>query len=193
MFYRAAMSLSESYNNDTLLCNESDTMSTTTRNGFDPIIGRSPRILILGSMPGQRSLSEHRYYAHPRNTFWHVMSIIFQFDSTLPYPERCQQLIRHGIAVWDVLSQCQRPGSLDSAIQLNTAVPNRFTNFYQQHPTINLLAFNGQTAAKLYHRYRLPPILEQVTLPSTSPAYAAMSFQEKLARWQQGLAQFRNF
>ena len=84
--------------------------------GFPPIIGGEPRILILGSMPGIKSLEAVEYYAHPQNAFWWIMAQLFELDLRADYPQRCRALIRAGVAVWDVLHDCERPGSLDSSI-----------------------------------------------------------------------------
>ncbi len=157
--------------------------------GFPPIADTHARVLILGSLPGQMSLQRQQYYAHPHNAFWRIMSQLFGAGLELPYAERAQRLVQNGIALWDVCAAAQRPGSLDAAIVHASVVPNDFAAFIQSHPDIGLISFNGGKAADLYRRLVLPTLPERLrairteTLPSTSPAHAAMTFDDKLARW----------
>lgn len=158
---------------------------------FPPIAAPDARVLILGSMPGVASLEAQRYYAHPRNAFWPIVGELFGFDPGLPYDERCQQLREAGVAVWDVLRACCREGSLDAAIEKGSEEPNDFVGFFAEHPKIRLVAFNGQKAETVFRRL-VVPMLDALTvnrqafvlLPSTSPAHAGRSFNEKLADWQ---------
>jgi len=160
--------------------------------GFPPIANASARILVLGSLPGRKSLLEKEYYAHPQNVFWPVMKEIF--GALGSYEERCACLLRHGIAVWDVLQASVRPGSMDADIQLDTAIANDFDAFFEQHPRIQGIAFNGKTAEKLF-RVRVvshrASRLRTLALPSTSPAYASMPFEGKLERWRSGMIWLR--
>jgi hypoxanthine-DNA glycosylase len=157
---------------------------------FPPLIGTAPKVLVLGSMPGVASLEAQRYYAHPRNAFWPIMAALFNVDKDAPYPERCQQLTKSGIAVWDVLKACHRPGSLDQHIAPESIKTNDFATFFRQYPTLRVIGFNGTKAEALYRRHVLPELsatlqsLTYIKLPSTSPAHAAASFQQKLAQWQ---------
>lgn len=157
--------------------------------GFPPIADTHARILILGSLPGQVSLRQQQYYALPRNAFWTIMGHIFEAGPELSYEERSQRLVQNGIALWDVCAAAQRPGSLDSAIVQSSVVPNDFAAFMTTHPTLQLICFNGGKAADLYRRLVLPGLpaalraIRYETLPSTSPAHAAMPFEEKLACW----------
>ena len=157
---------------------------------FPPIAGIDAQILILGSMPGIKSLQEQQYYAHPRNAFWPIMASLFDFDLCLNYSARCQQLKQHYIAVWDVLRSCQRPGSLDQHIETESIVANDFLTFLTQYPKIKSIFFNGTKAEQVFHRYVLPTLTtaqQQIIrhkLPSTSPAHAAQSFDNKLSQWQ---------
>lgn len=158
-------------------------------NGFPPIADVHARVLILGSLPGQASLRQQQYYAHPQNAFWKIMGHLFGASPELSYAERAQRLARNRIALWDVCAAAQRPGSLDTAIVHASVVPNDLAAFIGSHPGIDLICFNGAKAADLYRRLvgpGLPSTLRAIrteTLPSTSPAHAAMSFEEKLARW----------
>lgn len=161
--------------------------------GFPPVVGRAPRVLILGSLPGQRSLAERQYYAQPQNAFWRIMGALVDAGPEHPYAERVARLEARSIAVWDVLASGQRPGSLDAAIVKSTVVVNDFAGFFARHDGIELVCFNGKTAAALYARHVLPVLappaaaIARVDLPSTSPAHATLGFEQKLARWSAAL------
>lgn len=155
---------------------------------FPPLMRADARVLILGSLPGQRSLQAGQYYAHPQNAFWKIMRELTGARGS--YDRRCATLQEHGIALWDVLAESVRPGSMDADIRLETAIPNDFGQLFRDCPGIGRVFFNGQKAAAMYER--LVGIdnssLRFVTLPSTSPAFASMRFDEKLARWREALA-----
>ncbi len=116
------------------------------------------------------------------------------FGAAGNYEERCACLLRHEVAVWDVLRASVRPGSMDADIQQSTATANDFDTFFEQHPCIQGVAFNGRKAEKLFrdivtsHRASR---LRKLSLPSTSPAYAAMPFEGKLERWRSGMIWLR--
>lgn len=152
-----------------------------------PVVNTDARVLILGSMPGAASLAQQQYYAHPRNAFWPIMASLYGFAADLPYAIRLQQLTAQGVALWDVLAHCERQGSLDSAIRNEQA--NDFDSFFTSHPHIHLIAFNGGKALQSFQKHVEPhlvrPIPHLLALPSTSPAYAAMPFSQKLQLWQQ--------
>ena len=157
--------------------------------GFPPIAGRDARILVLGSLPGRKSLAENEYYAHPRNAFWPIMRELLGIRGE--YAARCAALRERRIAVWDVLQASVRPGSLDADIRLETARANDFAAFFDECPMLELIAFNGKKAERLFRQFvpeKLASGTRRVGLPSTSPAYAAMSFAEKLQRWRRALA-----
>ncbi len=158
--------------------------------GFPPIAAADARILILGSLPGQRSLLAAEYYAHRQNAFWRIMGALFAIAGN--YESRCEQLTRNGIALWDVLANSVRPGSMDSDIRLDTAQPNDFAGFLSRHSQIERICFNGRKAEQMFAKLVVPELsmrrLELVSLPSTSPAYAAMSFDKKREIWADGLA-----
>jgi len=157
--------------------------------GFPPIADGNARILILGTLPGQASLAAGRYYAHPRNAFWPIIGHVLGVAADAPYEIRVTTLHKAGIAVWDVCAAAVRPGSLDSAIAADTIKANDFTSFFARHRRIARIGFNGATAARLYRRHALPADgLEFVTLPSTSPAHAAMDLPAKRRRWAAFLA-----
>ena len=168
-------------------------MSPASR-GFPPIATRDARVLVLGSLPGQMSLAHQQYYAQPQNAFWRIMGALVGAGPDLPYAERGDMLRRRGIALWDVCKAAIRPGSLDSAIDLASVVPNDFTTFFLEHPGLRCVITNGGTATRLYTRLVLPTLMEPHRalplrpLPSTSPAHAAMRFEQKLERWSEILA-----
>ena len=147
-------------------------------------------ILILGSLPGRKSLEMQQYYAHPQNAFWKLIARIYNRGSSLPYMQRVEVLTANRIALWDVLAAAERPGSLDSSIVSASARANDFAAFYRNHPQVSRIYFNGRRAEELYRRFVLPGLsaefaaLRYVSMPSTSPAHAGMPFAEKLVRWK---------
>ncbi len=161
--------------------------------GFPPIEDSRARVLVLGSLPGRKSLEMREYYAQPYNAFWRIMGELFGAGPELEYPARLVRLRAHGIAVWDVLAAGEREGSLDSSIVRASVVVNDFGSFLAQHRDVRLICFNGNTAAGLFKRKVLPGLapewaaLEQRALPSTSPAYASLRFEQKLAHWREAL------
>ena len=160
--------------------------------GLPALCGRHPRILILGSMPSVSSLEQKQYYGHPRNAFWPIMADLLGFEKRLPYEESCRRVTRHGIAIWDVIGECIRPGSLDSAIVQGSERINPVDEFIDGHPEIATIALNGGTAARLFKRHCLPHLeadeLRILEMPSTSPANARMNYAEKRERWRRILA-----
>jgi double-stranded uracil-DNA glycosylase len=150
--------------------------------GLQPVSGKTPRVLILGSFPGRMSLSHQEYYGNPKNRFWAVMDDLFAVTADLPYPDRIALLKQKEIALWDVVRDCERPGSADSRIR--HPVPNDIAGFVRDHPTIRLVALNGSTAGRLYQRIAHVPDLPSVTLPSTSPANARVPYAEKVRAWR---------
>ena len=161
--------------------------------GFPPVASPRATVLILGSLPGKRSLERGEYYAQPRNAFWPMMGRLFGASPELPYAERLRRLTGQGIALWDVCASAHRPGSLDSAIRHSTIVPNDLATFLARHRRIALICFNGAKAENLYRRLVLPGLpapardIRTEPLPSTSPAHAAMRFEDKFRRWKAAL------
>jgi TDG/mug DNA glycosylase family protein len=156
--------------------------------GFEPVIGGNAKVLILGSLPSQLSLARQEYYANPRNTFWRIMGEIIPTQENPSYETRCNTLTDKGVALWDVLKSSVRPGSLDSAIDIASARENDFPKLLAQHSGIEFICFNGVKARELFDRlvlklWLLPSGVQLVNLPSSSPAHAAMSFEQKLQLW----------
>ena len=157
--------------------------------GFPPIARDDATTLILGSMPSRASLMQQRYYAHPRNSFWPILSELFELQG-LDYAERSVRVTLNGIAIWDVLQTCFRSSSLDSDIDDKTITTNDFGGFYTRHPGITRVFFNGAKAETVYLRHVLPALSSEHAairlhrLPSTSPAHAGMTFAAKLSAWK---------
>jgi len=162
------------------------TASSSTLTGLAPVIDADVRILMLGSFPGAASLKAGQYYAHPRNGFWPLMAALTGEDLvTMPYPARLDLLRKHRIGLWDVFGECEREGSLDSAIRKPAA--NDFERLRQLCPRLEVVGFNGQASGKFAPQFAAQGY-RTVVLPSSSPAHAAMSFEDKLQRWMQLLS-----
>lgn len=157
---------------------------------FPPIAAPNTKVLILGSMPGERSLQMNQYYAHPQNVLWKIMGDLVGAGRELEYVERVAKLLEAGIGLWEVLESCHRPGSLDSAINPQTMQPNDFNAFFAEHPKVMHVFFNGGLAADAYRRRVKPTLLSDYDyihyqrLPSTSPAHASRNYQQKLEVWR---------
>jgi hypoxanthine-DNA glycosylase len=158
--------------------------------GFPPIAAADARVLVLGSMPGVASLAQGQDYAHPRNAFWPSMGRLFGAGLEASYAERRRILKSQRVAVWDVLRECGRAGSLDSALDAASERANDFVTFFRRHPQIDAVFFNGQKAETAFRRHAMRDVLQLEReivfqrLPSTSPAHAGRRFDEKLAAWQ---------
>ena len=144
-------------------------------------------------MPGAASLARGEYYAHPQNGFWRVMSALTGADAALPYARRAAALRARGIALWDVLAECERDGSLDSAIRNGRR--NDVVGLLARFPQIRAAGLNGGKALQVFRREILPDLpphrragLEIIPLPSTSPAHARMSVAQKRDIWVAALA-----
>lgn len=140
-------------------------------------------------MPSVASLAKHQYYGHPNNAFWPIMGQLLGAGPELPYDERQRILTARGVAVWDVLRECYREGSLDADIRVESESPNDFASFLACHRRIHTIFFNGRRSEIMFRRHVGPTLMESdrsfrfVLLPSTSPAHAARGFGEKLAAW----------
>ena len=179
---------------------------------FAPIVGKHAHTLILGTMPGQASLNEAEYYAHPRNAFWPIMMAVinkqppgYETSRLIDYHTRCQVLSDHGYAVWDVLASCVRPGSLDSNIVKSSELPNDIASLALQHPELKLIVCNGRAAESLFNRHIIKTLdrpiqltskpkheaqanaIRLICLPSTSPAMASLTLADKHQVWADGL------
>ena len=166
-------------------------MNHPLTSGFEPILGEAPRVLVLGTLPSVKSLEKQQYYGHPQNGFWKIMAVLV--NATGDYDDRRAAVMRARIAVWDVLGASVRPGSMDADIDIETATPNPLAELVAEQTSIRKVCFNGQKARQLFDRFvgsaslRRGVALE--TLPSTSPAYAAMPLEEKTRRWRRALGE----
>ncbi len=154
---------------------------------FPPVADPDARVLVLGSMPGERSLRAGEYYAHERNAFWRIMGDLLGAGPEQPYARRLEKLKAAGVALWDVIADCERYGSLDSDIVGSSVRVNDFLAFFAVHRSIDRVFFNGGAAEASFLRHVLPGLagrnLLLTRLPSTSPAHAARGYGEKLAAW----------
>jgi TDG/mug DNA glycosylase family protein len=157
---------------------------------FPPIAAPDARVLVLGTVPSIASLAKQQYYGHPQNAFWPIMGRLFGAGRDVPYEERKRVLYENGVAVWDVLRECYRAGSLDTSIHVASESPNDIAAFLGEHPRITTIFFNGQKAETAFRRHALSSVEKlgrnygYVRLPSTSPAHAGRTFAEKLTAWR---------
>lgn len=152
------------------------------KKAFPPFINKDSKILILGTMPGEKSLELGEYYGNRGNQFWKLLFAMFNKELTHNYEEKKLLLKQHNIAVWDVLEYCERQGSLDSNIKNEKA--NDFIAFYKMYPNIKHVFFSSKNASAYYNKYvGLRPNIIYYTLPSPSGANATKSFTEKLKEW----------
>lgn len=157
--------------------------TSTTLAGLAPVIDTRTRVLVLGSFPGAASLAAGQYYAHPRNQLWPLLSALLGEDlAALAYAERLPRLLAHGVGLWDVLAGCERAGSLDAAIRSPAA--NDFARLRVLCPGLTTVGFNGQTSGKFAPQFATEGY-RTLVLPSSSPAYMAISFEQKLEKWRQ--------
>lgn len=155
--------------------------------GLAPILGKDPAVLILGSFPSKLSLQRHQYYANPHNQFWRLMSDLLDLPEAMDIPFLAGLLKDHHIAVWDVIgSRSFQKGSMDRDI--TDPLFNNIPVFIGNHPTIQFIGMNGEKAWKSFQRsVRGIPFEHPATckrLPSTSPAFASFSYEQKLLRWR---------
>lgn len=159
-------------------------------NGFAPILGDAPRVLVLGTLPSQMSLRKQQYYGHPQNGFWKIMAALLGANGD--YAERCAAVTGAGIAIWDVLHESHRPGSMDADIDIVASKPNPIVELVNDSGSIELICFNGQKARQLFDRLidasAMRGDVRLWSLPSTSPAYASMPLAEKTRRWAEALS-----
>ncbi|MBW7674943.1 DNA-deoxyinosine glycosylase [Chryseobacterium chendengshani] len=149
---------------------------------FPPIIDTNSKILILGSIPGVKSLEKQQYYGHPQNKFWKIIFELFHEEFTEDYIERIAVLKKYHLALWDTIDSCERKGSLDSEIKNEEA--NQIAELLEEYPNIQAIFCNGGKSYKnlqkiLGKNFKIPMYL----LPSTSPLHT-VSFEKKLEEWK---------
>jgi hypoxanthine-DNA glycosylase len=146
-----------------------------------PVGSSDARLLILGSLPGEASLRAQRYYAHPQNQFWRLLGQAIGEDlDGLGYDDRLGRLAARAIALWDVVGEATRQGSLDGAIR--GAAPNQLADYVATHPRLEAIAFNGKTAARLGRAALGDTRARLIDLPSSSPAFT-LAFADKARAW----------
>lgn len=152
------------------------------KTSFPPISNENTRILILGSLPGDKSLELAEYYGHPRNRFWKILSAITNKELPVTYAEKKEFLLKSGIGVWDVAHKATRNGSLDSAIK--DEEPNDLDAFIANHKNLTVIGFNGKKAEVLFNKFfNRQSGLRYVSLPSSSPANAGINFEDICTSW----------
>jgi double-stranded uracil-DNA glycosylase len=150
--------------------------------GLAPVINQATRTVVLSSFPGAASLAAQEYYAFRHNQFWRLMSGVLKTElTTMPYPQRLDTLLLHGVGLWDIYQQCQRVGSLDTAIRY--AVLNDFAALRASFPLLTTIGFNGKVAAKVKNQFAEWGY-QTIILPSSSPAHASLSVEVKLVEWR---------
>ena len=152
------------------------------KRSFPPVVNEAVRLLVLGSLPGERSLAATRYYAHPQNQFWRLIGAVIEADlEALDYPRRLEKLLRAGVGLWDSVGSAIRPGSLDGAIRGHEANP--LAELAAGLPELRAIGFNGGTSARIGMKaLGDQPRLQLVPLPSSSPAYT-LPFERKREAW----------
>ena len=153
------------------------------KTAFAPVVRPDARVLVLGSLPGDASLAAGRYYAHPRNQFWAIMGAVIERDLvTMPYEDRLAALGDAGVGLWDTVASAQRSGSLDTAMRDVAAAELR--RLVAGLPHLRAVGFNGGTAARIGRgQLRQSEGLALIDLPSTSPAYCAVTIAQKQQKW----------
>ncbi len=149
---------------------------------FDPIIDNDSRILILGTFPSIKSFENDFYYGHPQNQFWKLLAALFGEEVPQSIEEKIAFLRRYRIALWDMVAACERTNSLDSS--LTNITPNDIAALVREYPNIRAIFFTGKKAQQLYERHFSHLPHPTYYLPSPSPAYRAMPFDEKLKRYE---------
>lgn len=153
------------------------------KKAFAPIVDVNSTTLILGTMPGEKSLQLGEYYGNRGNQFWRLIFTLFEKPLSHDYNEKIQLLKQNNIALWDVLEFCEREGSLDSNIKNEKA--NDFNKFYAEYPKINKVFFSSKNAEKYYNKHvGRNEGITYITLPSPSGSNATMSFDKKLYLWK---------
>lgn len=166
---------------------------------FNAVCNEQTHTLLLGTMPGVASLTAHQYYAHKRNAFWPIMMAMLQHRTPdysmhieMGYDDKIDVLQSAGFGLWDVLAECERPGSLDASIKPQSVKMNDFPGLLANYKGIQRIAFNGKAAQQLFRRHALPNLetsgvniesIQWISLPSSSPAMASLTLQQKYKIW----------
>ena len=154
----------------------------TRKSSFRPVVAPDTRVLVLGSLPGERSLAAGRYYAHPQNRFWHLLGRVIGVElARLDYEDRLMALLAAKVGLWDTVASAHRVGSLDAAIR--EAEHNPLADLARSLPELRAVGFNGQASARIGMPQLAGTDLALITLPSSSPANASIPLAEKEKLW----------
>lgn len=149
---------------------------------FEPVYNGESRVLVLGTFPSVKSRENAFYYGHPQNRFWKVIAAITKEEVPVSIDEKKSMLLKHGIAIWDVISSCDIQGSSDSSIK--NVVPNDVAGLLEKSRIVKIYG-NGGTACRLYDKFcKGKNGAEIIKLPSTSPANAAFSLERLIQCWE---------
>ena len=149
---------------------------------FDPVYNKESRVLILGSFPSVKSREIAFYYGHPQNRFWKILETIYNEEIPKDIDGKKSFLLKHHLALWDVIESCDIKGSSDSSIK--DVIPNDLNIIFKESK-IEQIFVNGNKAYDLYMKYCYKKYKREVVkLPSTSPANASYSLEKLLEKWQ---------
>ena len=152
-----------------------------TAHPFDPVVSPESRVLILGSFPSVKSREQGFYYGHPQNRFWRVLAEVFHEPLPLTIEEKRELVLRHNLALWDVIASCDITGSSDASVR--NAVPVDIARVLQT-ADIRAVLCNGALSGKLYAKFLRPVAgMDALILPSTSPANAAWTLPRLVDAW----------
>lgn len=153
----------------------------TQYHNIQPVYNNQSQILILGSFPSVKSREGQFFYHHPQNRFWKVLAHIYHYPTPTTVNEKKEFLLKHHIALWDVIARCDIQGSSDSSIA--NVVINDISKIVTKAP-IQMIYTNGQKAHQLYQKHCLSIThQEDICLPSTSPANATYSLEKLIEKW----------
>ena len=152
---------------------------------FPPVVDEHCRILILGSFPSVRSREVGFFYGHPQNRFWRMLASVYSEPLPIDIPAKKALLLRHHIALWDVIASCEIEGSADASVRNAIAVDIAHVT---DIASIERVICNGKLAEKLYHQYLEPQLgIKAIGMPSTSPANASCSLDRLIDTWRKYL------
>ena len=157
---------------------------STVTHAFEPVFDAHSKILILGTMPSPQSVKHGFYYSHPQNRFWPLMAALLDEPRPQSPDEKRALVLRHGIALWDVLARCEIKGGSDASIR--NPVPNPIGDILESAP-IERIYTTGKTAHALFQKFVAPQLgMDAIYLPSTSPANQALfPWETLLAAWKE--------
>ncbi len=153
------------------------------KEGLEPIIDHQSRILILGTLPGEKSLTKREYYADNRNQFWKILSCIFEEQIKQDYKSRREFLRRKGIALWDVLKAADREGSSDSSI--DNPVFNDLEGLIKKYPSIKVIGVKGETARDIFwDEFSKNSVISSLQIEYIICSSAREKLEVKVNNWQ---------